>query len=72
MLVLTRPVDQGDKSVIMIGDSIEVTVVEVRGDQVRLGIKAPRDMAVDRSEVWEDKRAEGAKRAAQGEGFTNE
>ncbi len=48
MLVLSR---QRDES-IMIGD-IEVMVVEIRGDKVRLGIKAPLDVAVHRREVFE-------------------
>ncbi len=37
----------------MIGDSIVVRVLEVRGDQVRLGIEAPRDVVVHREEVYE-------------------
>ena len=55
MLVLTRRLDQ----TITIGDplspddAIEVTVLEVRGDQVRLGIKAPRTTAVHRKEVYQ-------------------
>ena len=63
MLVLTRKTDQS----ILIGDPnggtepIEVVVVEIRGDQVRLGIVAPRSVTVDRSEVAASKRAEGAK-----------
>lgn len=48
MLVLTRRPGQ----FIQIGDDIEITVVEVRGDQVRLGINAPQDVAVHRTEVW--------------------
>ena len=48
MLVLTRRPDQS----IMIGTDIVVTVLEVRGDQVRIGIKAPRDVDVHRDEVW--------------------
>ena len=47
MLVLTRKTSQS----IMIGE-IEVTVIEIRGDQVRLGIKAPQDVAVHRKEVY--------------------
>lgn len=47
MLVLTRRLNQS----IMIGE-IEVTVIEVRGDQVRLGIHAPRDVPVHRKEVY--------------------
>ena len=49
MLVLTRRVNQS----IMIGDEVVVTVLEVRGDQVRLGIKAPRSIDVHREEVFE-------------------
>lgn len=54
MLVLTRKLNQS----IFIGDSIEVVVLEVRGDQVRLGIKAPRDVVVHRKEVFEQIQAE--------------
>jgi carbon storage regulator len=48
VLVLTRRPKQS----IMIGGNIVVTVLEVRGDQVRLGIRAPRDVDVHRDEVW--------------------
>lgn len=48
MLVLTRRLNQS----IRIGDDIEITVIEVRGDQVRLGVSAPRDVAVHRKEVY--------------------
>ena len=48
MLVLTRRLNQSIK----IGDDIEITVIEVRGDQVRLGVSAPRDVAVHRKEVY--------------------
>ena len=48
MLVLTRRADQS----IMIGHDVVVTVLEVRGDQVRLGIKAPREIDVHREEVF--------------------
>ncbi len=52
MLVLTRRPELGDQSKIRIGDDIELTVVEVRGDQVRLGIDAPKHVSVHRKEVW--------------------
>jgi carbon storage regulator len=48
MLVLTRRLNQSIK----IGDDIEITVVEVRGDQVRLGVAAPRDVTVHRKEIY--------------------
>jgi carbon storage regulator len=49
MLVLSR---QRDESII-IGDDVVVTVVDVRGDKVRLGIEAPREVPVHRREVYE-------------------
>lgn len=49
MLVLSRLRDE----TIMIGDDIEVTVVDIRGDKVRLGINAPTRIAVHRKEVYE-------------------
>jgi len=48
VLVLTRRADQS----IMIGHDVVVTVLEVRGDQVRLGIRAPREVDVHREEVF--------------------
>jgi carbon storage regulator len=48
MLVLTRKQNES----IMIGDSVEVTVIEVKGDQVKLGITAPRDIKVHHKEVF--------------------
>jgi carbon storage regulator len=49
MLVLSR---QRDESII-IGDNVIVTIVDVRGDKVRLGIEAPREVSVHRREVYE-------------------
>ena len=48
MLVLTRHANQS----IMIGEDVVITVLEIRGDQVRLGIKAPRRVDVHREEVF--------------------
>ena len=48
MLVLSRKTNQS----IMIGDEIEITVLSVAGDKVRLGIKAPREIPVYRDEVY--------------------
>ena len=58
MLVLTRQLNAGDKSTICIGKDVEITLVEVRGDQVRIGVQAPREMTVDRTEIWEQKQRE--------------
>lgn len=54
MLVLSRKIDE----FIVIGDNIRVTVVDIRGDKVRLGIDAPKEVPVHRSEVWEAIRRE--------------
>lgn len=48
MLVLTRKKDQS----IIINENIEITVLEVQGDQVRIGINAPRDISIHRKEVF--------------------
>ena len=48
MLVLTRGVNES----IMIGRDVVITVLEVRGDHVRIGIEAPRDVPVHREEVF--------------------
>ena len=55
MLVLSR---QRDES-IMIGDDVEITIVDVRGDKVRLGITAPQEIPVHRKEVYETIKREG-------------
>lgn len=49
MLVLTRKLDQS----IMIGDEIEISVLAVSGEKVRIGISAPREVPVFRKEVYE-------------------
>ena len=49
MLVLSRQRDEA----IVIGDDIEITIVDIRGDKVRLGINAPRQVKVHRKEVYE-------------------
>jgi carbon storage regulator len=65
MLVLSRQRDE----TIMIGDDIELTVVDIRGDKVRLGIKAPTHVAVHRKEVYDaiKRENEEAARLAGGE-----
>jgi carbon storage regulator len=60
MLVLTRKSNQS----IMIGDDVEVTVLSVMGEKVRLGIQAPRDIPVFRTEVYleiQEERAAGTR-----------
>ena len=49
MLILTRRVGE----TLMIGDEVSVTVLGVKGNQVRLGINAPRDVAVHREEIYD-------------------
>lgn len=49
MLVLSRKVDE----VFMIGDEIRVTVIDVRGDKVRLGFTAPKSIPIHRREVYD-------------------
>jgi carbon storage regulator len=53
MLVLTRRAGES----VMIGDDIVITVLEARGDVIRLGIQAPRDVQVHREEVWRELQA---------------
>ncbi len=56
MLVLSRQRDE----TIMIGDDVEITVVDIRGDKVRLGITAPSRIPVHRKEVYEAIKQENA------------
>ncbi len=56
MLVLSRQRDE----TIVIGDDIEITVVDIRGDKVRLGINAPRSVQVHRKEVYDAIKRENA------------
>ena len=66
MLVFTRRAEKGDRAKIRIGDDIEITVVQVGRNSARLAIEAPRDLPVNRQEVWAEKKAE--ERAASSEG----
>jgi carbon storage regulator len=63
MLVLSR---QRDES-IMIGDDVEITIVDVRGEKVRLGINAPPHVPVHRKEVYEAIKREKAAAAQAGQ-----
>ena len=49
MLVLSRKKNES----VVIGENVEITIVDVRGDKVRLGIDAPRDISVHRKEIHE-------------------
>ena len=55
MLILTRRVGE----TLMIGDDVAVTVLGVKGNQVRIGVKAPKDVTVHREEIYERIRGEG-------------
>ena len=54
MLILTRRVGE----TLMIGDDVTVTVLGVKGNQVRIGVNAPREIAVQREEIYESIKAE--------------
>ena len=55
MLILTRRVGE----TLMIGDDVTVTVLGVKGNQTRIGISAPRDVAVHREEIYERIQTQG-------------
>lgn len=61
MLILTRRVGE----TLMVGDDVTVTVLGVKGNQVRIGVNAPKEVAVHREEIYERIRKE---KAAQAEG----
>ncbi|MGI6550527.1 MAG: carbon storage regulator CsrA [Syntrophomonadales bacterium] len=54
MLILTRKLDEA----ILIGDDIRITIVEIQGDKVKLGIEAPRELSVLREELYKAVREE--------------
>ena len=59
MLVLSRHIDEA----IVVGDDVEIVVVDIRGDKVRLGVNAPTRVAVHRKEIYESIRQENAQAA---------
>jgi len=67
MLILTRRVGE----TLMIGDEVTVTVLGVKGKQVRIGVNAPREVAVHREEIYERIKAEEG-RAEEGQGEDQE
>ncbi len=50
MLVLARKINES----IMIGDDIEIVIIDIKGDQVKLGIKAPKSVSIHRKEIYEE------------------
>jgi len=54
MLVLARRLNES----IMIGDDIEVVIIDIKGDQVKLGIRAPKRVTVHRKEIYDEIRKE--------------
>lgn len=54
MLILTRRVGES----VMVGDDVTITVLDVKGNQVRIGVNAPKDVAVHREEIYERIRQE--------------
>jgi carbon storage regulator len=61
MLALSRKVNES----IMLGNDIEVTVLEIKGDQVKIGIKAPKDVPIFRKEIYVQIEEENKKAAGQ-------
>ena len=59
MLILSRKIDQK----IRIGDDISLTIIEVRGDQVKIGVEAPKNVKVFRQEVFEEIQSENKEAA---------
>ena len=67
MLILTRRVGE----TLMIGDDVTVTVLGVKGNQTRIGINAPKEVAVHRVEIYERIRAQGNGEAITQNGTSN-
>lgn len=65
MLVLTRKVNES----IIIGDDVKITVVEVKGEQVKLGISAPKRISIHREEVYLEIQKENQKAVEAGVGI---
>ena len=67
MLILTRRVGE----TLMIGDDVTVTVLGVKGNQTRIGINAPKEVAVHREEIYERIRSQGNGEATTQNGTSN-
>jgi len=68
MLILTRRVGE----VLRIGDDVSITILGVKGNQVRIGIDAPKDVAVHREEIYQRIKREGDSGAAGDDHFEDE
>ena len=68
MLILTRRVGE----TVMIGDDVTVTVLGVKGNQVRVGVNAPKEIAVHREEIFQRIKREEEAAAKKAEGGTDE
>jgi carbon storage regulator len=68
MLVLSRHRDES----IMIGDNVMITIVDIRGDKVRLGIDAPQEIPVHRQEVYDAIKLENQKASRLGPSETSD
>jgi carbon storage regulator len=67
MLILTRRVGEA----LMIGDNVSVTVLGIKGNQVRIGVMAPKEVGVHREEIYERIRHEKGANGANGTNGTN-
>ncbi|MGQ9631081.1 MAG: carbon storage regulator CsrA [bacterium] len=68
MLVLSRKLNES----IMVGDDVEIVVVSIKGDQVKLGINAPRHIPVHRKEIYEEIQAENIAAAKADKSFIDD